>query len=170
VLAGHAWAGRYRDFTVPVHTPRGTFVATATAGPQVQQVVDLLAPRVRRGEPMLVLPQEAGFHFLLHTTPALYAATFLPGTLSPATEDRRAAIDLAHGHRGAAPPRYVIVAARTFPALGFAESGTDFNQQLHRVLARDYRVLATFGDVNHPVDSQQPPNAYTVLERIKTAK
>jgi hypothetical protein len=164
-LTVHAWAGRYRDFTVPVHTPRGTFVATSTAGPQVQRVVDLLAPRVRPGEPMLVLPQEAGFHFLLRTTPALYAATFLPGTLSPAAVDRAAAHELAAGREGAPPPRYVIVAARRFTELGFGESGEDFNVELHRVLRRDYRVLARFGQTTAPVDGRQPPDAYTVYER-----
>ncbi len=165
-LALHAWAGRYRDFTVPVHSPRGTFVATTDAGPQVQRVVDLLAPRVRPGEPMLVLPQEAGFHFLLHTRPALYAATFLPGTLSPAAEDRAAAQELVRGRDGAPPPRFVIVAARRFSELGFGQSGEDFNVQLHRQLRRDYRVLARFGDTARPVDGKEPPSAYTVYERV----
>lgn len=166
VLSVHAWAGRYRDFTVPVHTPRGTFVATTEAGPQVQRVVDLLAPKVRPGEPMLVLPQEAGFHFLLKTRPAIYEATFLPGTLSPAEEDARAARELALGRDGAAPPRFVIVAARRFVELGFGVSGEDFNVELHRQLARDYRVLARFGDTTRPVDGKEPPVAYAVYERI----
>lgn len=165
VLTLHAWAGRYRDFTVPVHAPRGTFVATTQAGPQVQRVVDLLAPRVRPGEPMLVLPQEAGFHFLLRTRPAIYEGTFLPGTLSPAAEDRRAARELAEGRDGAPPPRFVIVAARRFPELGFGTSGEDFNVELHRVLERDYRVLARFGDTARPVGGDVPPSAYTVYER-----
>jgi hypothetical protein len=59
----------------------------------------------------------------------------------------------------------VIVAARRFPELGFERSGDDFNQQLHRVLERDYRVLAEFGDTSRPMDGQQPPDAYTVYER-----
>lgn len=165
VLSLHAWAGRYRDFTVPVQTPRGTFVATTEAGPQVQRVVDLLAPKVRPGEPMLVLPQEAGFHFLLRTRPAIYEATFLPGTLSPAEEDARAARELALGRDGAPPPRFVIVAARRFVELGFGVSGEDFNVELHRQLARDYRVLARFGDTTRPVDGKEPPVAYAVYER-----
>lgn len=162
-LALHAYVGRYADQTVRVSSPHGSYRASEAAGPQIQGVVEHLAPRVRPGEPMLVLPQEPGFHFLLGTRPALYDATFLPGTLHDEQADRAAAIALLRR-----PPRYVIVASRRFEQWGFRRSGDDFNRQLHAALAARYCVDATFGAVGAPPASDLPAEAFTVL-RLREA-
>lgn len=160
-LTLHAEIGRYRDQTVRVSSPHGSYRATQASGPQIQGVVDYLAGRVQPGEPMLVLVQEPGFHFLLGTRPALYDATFLPGTLPDAAADRAAAEQLI-----ASGPRYAIVAARRFEAWGFTRSGLDFNQALVRALAERYCVDATFGDVANPPPSDVPAEAFSVLRRL----
>ncbi|MBJ7470130.1 MAG: hypothetical protein JHD16_02470 [Solirubrobacteraceae bacterium] len=159
VLAAHAYIGRYSDFTFPVRTPHGTFKADATAGPNIQRVVDLLAPKVKPGEPMLVLPQEPGFQFFLGTRPALYDTTFLPGTLPDREADQAAAAAFLK-----ASPRYVIVASRRFDAWGFEGNGIDVNTALTTALNVGWCVRARFGDTENPPASDVPPNAFTVYE------
>ncbi len=160
VLAAHAYIGRYSDQTYAVKTPHGTYRADATAGPNIQKVVDLLAPKVKPGEPMLVLPQEPGFQFFLGTRPALYNDTFLPGTLPDRESDEAAAAKLLEVR-----PRFVVVAARRFDSWGFKGSGIDVNVALMHAVRGNYCELAKFGDTAHPPASDLPANAFTVYER-----
>ncbi len=159
LLAVHAYVGRYSDQTFTVRTPNGAYKADATAGPNIQKVVDLLAPKVKPGEPMLVLPQEPGFQFFLGTRPALYDTTFLPGTLPDAQADQAAAAQLME-----VSPRFVIVASRRFDAWGFQGSGVDVNTALMTVVNVGYCVRARFGDTANPPASDLPANAFTVYE------
>ena len=159
LLAAHAYIGRYSDQTFTVHTPHGSYKADATAGPNIQKVVDLLAPKVKPGEPMLVLPQEPGFQFFLGTRPALYDDTFLPGTLPDEESDQAAAAKLLK-----VKPRFVIEAARKFDAWGFKGSGIDVNVALMNAVKQHYCALARIGDTKHPPASDLPANAYTVYQ------
>lgn len=167
-LTAHAYLGRYTDQTVLISSAHGDYRAGEDAGPQIRAVVEHLRPLVREGEPMLVLPQEPGFHFLLGTRPALYDATFLPGTLHDDKADEAAARELVYPERSGAarragPPRYVTVASRRFDQWGFDRSGVDFNRAVHSVLAARYCVDAEFGDVANPPSSDLPAEAFTVL-------
>lgn len=157
VLAAHAYIGRYRDFTFVVHAPNGTYKAFAEQGPNVQKVIDLVAPETKPGDTMLVLPQEAGFHMLLGTRPALYDATLLPGTLPSRAADEAAAARLA-----ANPPRFVIDAARSFELWGKTANGVDVNVALMDEVKRRYCVAARFGDTQNLAPSDLPATAFTV--------
>ena len=157
VLAVHAYIGRYRDFTYVVHAPNGTYKAFAEQGPNVQGVIDLVAPETQPGDTMLVLPQEAGFHMLLGTRPALYDATLLPGTLPNRAADEAAAARLA-----AAPPKFVIDAARSFELWGKTANGVDVNVALMAEVRRRYCVAARFGDTANLAPSDLPATAFTV--------
>lgn len=157
VLAVHAYVGRYRDFTYVVHAPNGTYKAFAEQGPNVQKVIDLVAPETKPGDTMLVLPQEAGFHMLLGTRPALYDATLLPGTLPNRAADEAAAARLA-----ANPPKFVIDAARSFELWGKTANGVDVNVALMDEVKRRYCVAARFGDTEDLAPSDLPATAFTV--------
>lgn len=163
-LAAHAYIGRYSDQTFTVRAPHGTYRADATAGPNIQRVIDLLAPRVAALEPetpsILVLPQEPGFQFLLGARPAQYNDTFLPGTLASQADDRAAANALL-----SSPPQFVIVAARRLDDWGFKANGVDVNTALMTAVNGSYCVVARFGDTEHPPSSDLPANAFTVYER-----
>ena len=158
VLTAHATLGRYVDFTERVTAPRGEYRAPADSAANIQGVIDLLAPRVRPGEPLLELPQEPGFHFLLGTRPALYDVTLLPGTLATRADDERAARDLIR-----ARPRFVIEAARNLSQWGFRQSGVDVNVVLTQAIRERYCVLARFGDTARLAPSDLPARAFTVL-------
>jgi hypothetical protein len=158
-LVAHASIGNYADDTYTVHSRAGSYRTTAAAGPNIQRVVDLLQANSKPGDRLLEVVQEPGFDFLTKLHPALFNATFLPGTLANADQDHAAAKALV-----ADPPRYVVVGSRNFAAWGFKGNGIDFNTQLMNAIRRHYRVVATFGDVGHPPPSPQPAQAFTVYE------
>ncbi|MDQ8043944.1 MAG: hypothetical protein REI11_05025, partial [Patulibacter sp.] len=170
-LSAHAFIGLYADYSVPVHTPAGTFKAQTDVATQDQEVIDLLRSKVRPGDRLLALPQEPGWLFLLNARPALYDSTFLPGVLGDAADDRRAADALLHGGSYAAktstpytPPRFVIEGTWNFQPWGFHAEGVDVNVALHRAIVSRYRVIGRFGDTATIPPDNSIATAFTVYE------
>jgi hypothetical protein len=160
MLAVHAYVGLYRDNNTEVRTARGGYVANDQAAPAIQRTVDLVRSRSGPNQPILVLPDDPGIHFMTNRPPALYEQTFLPGTLD-SREDELEAIARLERTR----PPLVVIGARRFDQYGKPVIGEDFNRTLVRYLRRAYRVLAEFGDVDNPPSGSMPSEAFTVLER-----
>lgn len=149
-LSGHAILGLYRDKSVLVTTPVGSFKTSVEGGENVRAATEALIARVRPGERLLTLPQEPGFLFLTRTRPALYEATFLPGVLATPEDDEAAARTLIQGAPdrpvpGYRPPRYVMESVWNFKQWGYRANGVDVNVALHRAIVDHYRVVERIG-------------------------
>jgi hypothetical protein len=165
-LSAHAIVGFYRDKSVLVHAPAGTFKTTADGDQAVRRTMHALAARVRPGERLLAMPQEPGFLFLTRTRPALYDATFLPGVLATRADDEAAARTLLQGSPdravpGYRPPRYVVEGIWNFKQWGFRAQGVDVNPALHRAVTERYRVVGRFGD------TERLPPPYTLGQAFR---
>ncbi|MBO9532554.1 MAG: hypothetical protein J7513_06245 [Solirubrobacteraceae bacterium] len=152
-LSAHAIVGFYRDKSVLVKTPVGSFRSVPDGDDSVKRVVETVAARVKPGETLLSMPQEPGFLFLTRTVPPLYNATFLPGVLPTREEDEAAARTLIQGAPdrlvpGYTPPRYVIEGVWNFAQWGFKAQGVDVNVALHQAVVDHYRLVDTFGDTD----------------------
>lgn len=149
-LSGHAIFGLYRDKSVRVTTPVGSFNTSIEGGENVRAATHALTARVRPGERLLTLPQEPGFLFLTGARPALYEATFLPGVLAKPEDDEAAARTLIDGAPdrvvpGYRPPRFVMESVWNFKQWGFVANGVDVNVALHRAIVEHYRVVERIG-------------------------
>ncbi len=175
-LSMHAYVGLYRDFTVAVETPNGSFKADVETGAQMQPVFDLLRGKIKPGDRILAMPQEPGFYFLTGAQPALYDATFLPGVLATPSDDFRAAAALTTGTglprqlrpppgQPYVPPRFVIEANWNFALWGYLQQGVDVNVALHGAVVDRYRVIGRFGDTESLPPKLAFGRAFTVYER-----
>ncbi|MEH3054373.1 MAG: hypothetical protein PGN13_10265 [Patulibacter minatonensis] len=168
-LSAHAVLGLYRDKSVPVSTPVGSFRAAEQGGAAVKGVLDALNRRVKPGDRLLALPQEPGFLFLTRTRPALYDATFLPGVLFDPEDDRAAARTLLDGSPtgpvpGYTPPRYVVEGVWNFKQWGFTAQGVDVNVALHRAITSRYRVIGRFGETDKIPEPYTLGHAFVLYE------
>jgi hypothetical protein len=159
-LVVHAYGGLYRDDVATAMTPRGTFRWYANGGPEVEATTRYLARRLEDREPILVLPDTPGLHFLSGHPSALYESTFLPGTLDTAADEREAVRVLERRR-----PRMVVVGAQRMQNYGFSEIGVDYNRILFGYVRRRYRPVVRFGDVRRPTRNNLPAQAFTVWER-----
>lgn len=169
-LSAHAILGLYRDKTVRVPTPVGTFKTSVEGGENVRAATLALVARVRPGERLLTLPQEPGFLFLSRTRPTLYEATFLPGVLATPEADRAAARTLLQGAPdravpGYEPPRFVMESVWNFKQWGFRANGDDVNVELHRAIVSRYRVVERIGDTERLPPPYTIGQAFTLYER-----
>jgi hypothetical protein len=159
-LAGHAYGGPYRHDTVSVHSPRGTFVSYREGASAIQLTIDYVHAHASGRQPIVVLPDSPGLHFVTGHPPALRDLTFLPGTLdSPA--DEHAAVRRLERTR---PPLIVLAAQRT-QQYGVSQIGVDYDRILLGYVYARYRRAATFGDVSRPTKDNLPPRAFTIFAR-----
>ena len=159
-LVLHAYVGLYRDDTTRVNTPRGTYMWYPDGGPAVERTTRYIDDRLEGREPIVVLPDDPGIHFLSGHPSALYESTFLPGTLDTEA-DERDAIEVLERRR----PRLVVVGAQRMENYGFPEIGVDYNRLLFDYVRREYRPRERFGDVSDPTSDNEPARAFTIWER-----
>jgi hypothetical protein len=175
-LSAHAYLGLYRDFSVRVDTPNGSFVADAAAGDAMNGAFDRLADLgIEPGERIVAMPQEPGFYFLTGARPALYDSTFLPGVLATREDDEEAADALLSGdgvprqNRPArdedyVPPRLVIETNWNFGLWGYKRQGEDVNRALHQAVVDNYDVVGRFGDTESLPPKLSLGRAFTIYE------
>ncbi|MGA8365006.1 MAG: hypothetical protein WB709_10860, partial [Solirubrobacteraceae bacterium] len=123
-----------------VRSAHGEFATTPAAAPALARTIDFVRVHTRAGEPILSLPY-GGLYFLVDRPPALYNLAFLPGDV-PTTHEQRAAIAQLQRER----VHYVVLGNARFVAWGKPQIGVDYDLSLLAFLARDYRVVASFGD------------------------
>ena len=85
---------------------------------------------------------------------------FLPGLLATRADQRRT-IERLDRER----VRLTVISARDFSAFGAKEFGVDYDRLLGAEIKRDWRPIATYGDVDKPVSGSYPSAAFTIYER-----
>lgn len=160
VLGLQGYAGRLRDQTLEVDSARGSYRAFRDPARALPRTLSLIERRTRPGQPILVLADDGGLHFLADRPPALRDLTFLPGNLAPASRERAAVARL----RRVRPP-LVVLSARRFDEYGFRAFGVDYDRALFAAVARGWRPVARFGDVADPPEGANLAPAFTVLAR-----
>jgi len=153
-------AGLYSDNNTEVRTARGTFVANDASAPALQRTLDLIERRTEPGEPIFALPSDGGIYFMADRPPATYEVMFLPGLIDSTADERRTIERLEREQ-----VKLTVVGARDFSAFGFRSFGVDYDPLLGEWLRDEWRPIARYGDVAHPVSGSYPSAAFTVYER-----
>ena len=163
-LAAYAQVGLYRDDGATVHTPRGSFVTTATSAPALQETVDYINGHTEAGEPLLAVPSDAGLNFMTGRRPALYNPMFLPGLLDTRADE------LAAIHRiDAEGVRYAVVSRRRFDGYNSSYFGVDYNRLLAARIEREGPPVAEFGG-GVPVGGTNPATAFAIYQLTPPSK
>jgi hypothetical protein len=157
-LSAYAVVGLYADASYAVHTPRGTFVTQASAGPGLQRALDRVDATTRPGEPILAAPSDGGFYFMADRPPAVYEIMLLPGLLDSRADERRVIRRLRA--RGV---RVAVVGARDFGPFGFKTFGTDYNQVLGTYLHGAASRVERVGDLSRPAAGTYPSRGFEIL-------
>jgi hypothetical protein len=157
-LVGHGYLSVLRANTTPVHAARGTFLEPRSAAVALQGTLDFLRARTHPGEPIVVLPNDAGVYFLAGLKPAIHEPTVFPGILDSAAQART----IAQLQR--VRPRFVVIAARVFSDFPQRYFGVEYGQQLMASIERDYTLAATFSPGGHVVQSSAPAERFSVYE------
>jgi hypothetical protein len=157
-LSAYALAGLYADASYAVHTPRGTFVTEAGAGPGLQAALDRVDASTRPGEQILAAPSDGGFYFMADRPPAVYEVMLLPGLLDSRADERRVIRRLRA--RGV---RVAVVGARDFGPFGFKTFGTDYNQVLGAYLRGAATRVERVGDLGSPAAGTYPSRGFEIM-------
>jgi hypothetical protein len=160
-LAWNAVAsGPARTDTFTLHTARGSYLASAGAGPQYQRALDIVRRDSRPGEPVLGLPIEGGLPFAADRPPALRDLQLYPGVLDSRTDEEEAIATLRESHVG-----LVLEGNSRFDGWGYPQIGVDYNRLLLRTIARRYPRVVEVGDFSDAPVDQFFPLAFRIYER-----
>ena len=155
-MAAYSLIALYPNEDTEVHTPRGTFMATAASAAALQPTLDLVARTSKPGERILAVPADAGIEFMTGRRPALYDLQFLPGLLD-SRADEVAAIQRLRREE----VRTAVVASRRFVGYGFSAFGRDYNGALNAYIHAGKRI-ASFGTDADPAAGTNAPRGYSV--------
>ena len=157
-LAAYALGGLYAHQTTTVHTPRGTFVTSAAAGPAIEATVRRIDATSRPGEPIFAAPADGGLYFMADRPPALYEVMLLPGLIDSRAEDAAAVARLRREHVTVA-----AISARDFSLWGTPTFGVDYDPLLGAYLRGSASATRRIGDLTHPAGGTNPSKGFTVV-------
>ncbi len=157
-LAAYALGGLYVHDTTTVHTPRGSFVTTAAAGPALQAAVERIDAQTKPGQPILAAPTDGGLYFMSDRPPALYELTVLPGLIATPAEERAA---IAHMRREGVA--LAALGARDLSIWGKPTFGVDYNPLLGAYIRGAARTTETVGTLADPVGGTNPSHGFTIV-------
>jgi hypothetical protein len=150
--------GLYVHDTTTVHTPRGSFVTTAAAGPALQAAVRQIDAQTRPGERILAAPTDGGLYFMSDRLPALYELTLLPGLIATPDEERAAIAHMQGEHVGLA-----ALGARDLSIWGTPTFGVNYNPLIGAYLRGAARTTVTVGTLANPVGGTNPSHGFTIV-------
>ncbi len=157
-LAAYALGGLYIHDTTTVHTPRGSFVTTAAAGPALQAAVRQIDAHTGPGERILAAPTDGGLYFMSDRLPALYELTVLPGLIATPSEERAAIAHMRGEHVALA-----AIGARDLSIWGTPTFGVNYNPLIGAYLRGDARTTVTVGTLANPVGGTNPSHGFTIV-------
>jgi hypothetical protein len=157
-LAAYALGGLYVHDTTTVHTPRGSFVTTAAAGPALQAAVRQIDAQSKSGQPILAAPTDGGLYFMSNRPPALYELTVLPGLIASPAEERAAI-----AHMRSEGIALAAIGARDLSIWGTPTFGVNYNPLLGAYLRGAASSTETVGTLANPVGGTNPSHGFTIL-------
>jgi hypothetical protein len=155
-IALYGAVGLYPDKGTVVHTAAGTYVADSRSAGAEQDAIDFIRSHTAAGEPILVLPADAGTYFLADRPQALYENMFLPGLLDTVADERAA---IARLRREGV--RYALISNRDTSAFETGRFGSGYDRLLGRYL-RSGRLVASFGDLEAAPGGGNPSQGFRV--------
>jgi hypothetical protein len=157
-LAAYALGGLYVHDNTAVHTPRGTFVTTATAAPAIQAAVRQIDSLTSPEQRILAAPVDGGLYFMSDRRPALRELSMLPGLIASPTEERAAIARLRRGRVTLA-----VIGARDFSSWGSRTFGRDYDPLLGQYLHSQAIGTETLGTLADPPGGTYPSQGFTVF-------
>jgi hypothetical protein len=157
-LATYSIGGLYIHDTTSVHTPRGTFVTTATAAAALEGTVRKIDALTQPGQRILAAPVDGGLYFMSDRRPALRELSILPGLISDRVEEVGAIARLRRDHVTLA-----VVGARDFSSWGTPTFGVNYNPLLGAYLRQSALSTETVGSLKNPVGGTNPSNGFTIF-------
>lgn len=156
-LAAYALGGLYIHDTATVHSKRGTFMTTASAGPALQQTLAQIDAQSAPGQPILAAPSEGGLYFMADRSPALAELTLLPGLIGSTSEQAGAIARLRSEHTALA-----VIGARDLSAWGTPTFGEDYDKLLGAYVRQTSSSKTITGSLAQPAGGTIPSKGYTI--------
>ena len=123
---------------VPLRTERGVLHMDARKAEGYRQSIEIMQEAQRRGEAIMVMPEDTMLYFLSGVNCPTRVFAFTPGLLAPGemTDDLIREMD-------SRDVRYLLLSNRRFPEYGAPEFGVDFDQPVGEHIRQNYHQVRT---------------------------
>jgi hypothetical protein len=145
-----------------ISTDRGDIYVNEPTGTVFSETLEFLKQATARSEKFVVWPQECAFYYFTGVTAPSRWYILTPGILPPGEKTASFLAEL-----DAKNVKYVALSNRNTPEWGVSIFGVDYNQQVYAWLARNFRVVRTFGDyqrIRPPGASSGPGDTHWAVQ------